>query len=307
MENVIIIGSGPAGYTAGLYASRAGLSPLMITGHKIGGQLTDTNDVENYPGYREPVTGLEMMEDFKHQAIKFGTKVEESHIEYVDLSEYPYVVKDHRGVTYETKSIIISTGAETKWLGIESETRFRGLGVSSCATCDGFFYKDQDVIVVGGGDTACEEALYLSNICKSVNVLVRKNIMKASNIMQERIFDNDKIKVHYNTEIEEILGDDSGVNSVKTKDGNIFNCTGVFVAIGHKPATDLFKGVVDLDDDGYIITKPKSTETNIEGVFACGDVQDKKYKQAITAAGTGCMSALDVERFLQKIDLENNE
>lgn len=307
MENVIIIGSGPAGYTAGLYASRAGLNPLMITGRKIGGQLTDTNDVENYPGYRESVTGIEMMENFKHQAVKFGTKIEEAHIEYVDLSEYPYVVKDHRGVTYETKSIIISTGAETKWLGIESETKFRGLGVSSCATCDGFFYKDQDVIVVGGGDTACEEALYLSNICRSVIVLVRKNIMKASNIMQERVFSNGKIKVHYNTEIDEILGDDTGVTGVKTKNGDSFKCTGVFVAIGHKPATDLFKGVIELDGDGYIITKPKSTETNIDGIFACGDVQDKKYRQAITAAGTGCMSALDAERFLQKIDLENNE
>ena len=194
MENVIIIGSGPAGYTAGLYASRAGLKPLMIAGQKIGGQLTDTNDVENFPGYREPVTGPEMMKDFRYQAEKFGTRIEEVYVDYVDLSEFPYVVKDHRGNKYETKTVIISTGAETKWLGIESETKFKGLGVSSCATCDGFFYKDQDVIVVGGGDTASEEALYLSNICRSVKVLVRSNIMKASQIMQDRLFENEKIE-----------------------------------------------------------------------------------------------------------------
>jgi thioredoxin reductase (NADPH) len=304
MENeksVIIIGSGPAGYTAALYAARAGLKPLMITGQKIGGQLTDTNDVENFPGYREPVTGPKMMEDFRYQAEKFGTEIIESYIEYVDTSQYPYVIKDHRGTAYKAKSIIISTGAETKWLGIESETKYRGMGVSSCATCDGFFYKNLTVIVIGGGDTAAEEALYLSNICKSVIVLVRGNDMKASKIMQNRLFDNDKIIVHFNTHIEEILGEENkGVTGVRIGSGDVLQCDGVFVAIGHNPSTEIFKNIIDLDDDGYIITKPKSTETSIDGVFACGDVQDKKYRQAITAAGTGCMAALDAEKYLSK-------
>lgn len=300
VRNVIIIGSGPAGYTAALYASRAGLKPLMLTGQKVGGQLTDTNDVENFPGYREPVTGPEMMEDFRYQAENFGTEIIETYVKNINFDKIPYIVTDYLGDIYETNSIIISTGADAKWLGLESEKKFSGMGVSACATCDGFFYKNQDVVVVGGGDTACEEALYLSNICSSVKLLVRSNMMKASQIMQDRVFENKKIIIEFNTSVKEILGDTNGVNSVETDSGKIIDCSGVFVAIGHSPNTAIFGNKIDLDEDGYIITKPNSTKTNIEGVFACGDVQDKKYRQAITAAGTGCMAALDSERYLTK-------
>ena len=299
MENVIIIGSGPAGYTAALYAARAGLEPLMLSGQKVGGQLTDTNDVENYPGYREPVTGPQMMDDFKYQAEKYGTRIEEAYVEEVSLELSPYRVIDHRGNEYLTKTIIISTGAETKWLNIPSENKFRGSGVSSCATCDGFFFKNQDVVVVGGGDSAAEEALYLSNICSSVTILVRKNQMKASKIMQDRLHRNTKIDIRYETSIDEIVGDESGVTGVRTNQSETINCMGVFIAIGHLPATQLFKNHITTDSEGYITTTGKSTETNLLGVFACGDVQDKKYRQAITAAGSGCMAALDAERFIQ--------
>ena len=302
MENIIIIGSGPAGYTAGLYASRAGLNPLMLSGQKIGGQLTDTKDVENYPGYREPVTGPEMMDDFRHQAEKYGTRIVKNYVEEVDFSQDKFMVKDDRDNVYYAKTIIISTGAATKWLNIPSETKLRGSGVSSCATCDGFFFKQQDVVVVGGGDSAAEEALYLSNICKSVTVLVRKDYMKASQIMQDRLNKNNVINIQYNTSVDKILGDDMGVTGVRTNHGITINCMGVFIAIGHAPATEIFQHAINTDKLGYIITQAKSTATNVPGAFACGDVQDSKYRQAITAAGSGCMAALDAERYIQQLN-----
>jgi len=298
-KSVIIIGSGPAGYTAAIYASRAGLNPLMLTGLKVGGQLMDTGDVENFPGYKNGITGPLMMEDLREQALRFGTEVKYVLADSIDVSEKPFKVTDENGEVYLTDSIIISTGAEAKWLGLDSEKKFSGFGVSACATCDGFFYKDQNVIVVGGGDTACEEATYLSNICNSVTILVRSDKMRASNIMQNRVKNNPKIKIEYNTHILEILGD-RNVNMVMTNNG-VFNCDGVFIAIGHKPNTEIFQGKLELDSEGYIVTQPNSTKTNVEGVFACGDVQDKVYRQAITAAGTGCMAALDAERYLSNL------
>jgi len=297
--NVVIIGSGPAGYTAAIYASRAGLRPVMFTGFNIGGQLMDTGDVENFPGYPNGITGPLMMEDMKNQALRFGTDIKYKMITSVDFSSKPFKITDEDGNTYQSESVIISTGAEAKYLGLDSEKKFSGYGVSACATCDGFFYRDQNVIVVGGGDTACEEATYLSNICSSVTMLVRSDKMRASNIMQERVKNNPKIKIEYNTHVLEILGDKT-VNMVMTNNG-VFSCDGIFIAIGHKPNTDLFKDQIDLDNEGYIITKPGTTKTNIEGVFACGDVQDKHYRQAITAAGTGCMAALDTERYLSNL------
>lgn len=296
---VIIIGSGPAGYTAAIYASRAGLNPVMFTGFNLGGQLMDTGDVENFPGYPNGITGPMMMEDLKNQALRFGTDIRYKTITSVDFSSKPFKVTDEDGNTYQSNSVIISTGAQAKYLGLESEKKFLGYGVSACATCDGFFYKDMNVLVVGGGDTACEEALYLSNICSGVTMLVRSDKMRASNIMQNRVKNNPKIKIEYNTHILEILGD-KVVNMVMTNNG-VFSCDGVFIAIGHKPNTDLFINQIDLDSDGYIITKPGTTKTNIEGVFACGDVQDKNYRQAVTAAGTGCMAALDAERYLSNL------
>lgn len=296
---VVIIGSGPAGYTAAIYASRAGLNPVMFTGFSLGGQLMDTGDVENFPGYPNGITGPMMMEDLKNQALRFGTDIRYKTITSVDFSNKPFKVTDEDGNTYQSNSVIISTGAQAKYLGLESEKKFLGYGVSACATCDGFFYKDMNVVVVGGGDTACEEALYLSNICSGVTMLVRSDKMRASNIMQNRVKNNPKIKIEYNTHILEILGD-KVVNMVMTNNG-VFSCDGVFIAIGHKPNTDLFINQIDLDSDGYIITKPGTTKTNIEGVFACGDVQDKNYRQAVTAAGTGCMAALDAERYLSNL------
>lgn len=302
MKNIIIIGSGPAGYTAAIYAARAGLKPLLFTGLKIGGQLMDTGDVENFPGYKDGITGPLMMEDLRRQCLRFGTDIKYSLISKVDFSQRPFTITDENGESYLSESVIISTGAEAKWLGIDSEKEFSGKGVSACATCDGFFSKGKDVVVVGGGDTACEESIYLSNICNSVTMLVRGDKMRASNIMRDRVESNQKIKVLYNTHVVEILGDDNGVKSVKTNNGNI-DCYSVFIAIGHKPNTDLFIDQIELDSDGYIITKENSTKTNVEGVFACGDVQDKVYRQAITAAGTGCMAALDAEKYLSKIKL----
>lgn len=296
---VVIIGSGPAGYTAAIYASRAGLNPVMFTGFNLGGQLMDTGDVENFPGYPNGITGPMMMEDLKNQALRFGTDIRYKTITSVDFGSKPFKVTDEDGNTYQSNSVIISTGAQAKYLGLESEKKFLGYGVSACATCDGFFYKDMNVVVVGGGDTACEEALYLSNICSGVTMLVRSDKMRASNIMQNRVKNNPKIKIEYNTHILEILGD-KVVNMVMTNNG-VFSCDGVFIAIGHKPNTDLFINQIDLDSDGYIITKPGTTKTNIEGVFACGDVQDKNYRQAVTAAGTGCMAALDAERYLSNL------
>jgi thioredoxin reductase (NADPH) len=299
---VLIIGSGPAGYTAAIYASRAGLAPVLYTGGQPGGQLTITTDVENYPGYPEGIMGPEMMEDFRKQAERFGTQVRYGMVTKVDFSVKPHkvIVDDQKEIHADT--VVISTGASAKWLGIESEERLNGKGVSACAVCDGFFFRGQDVAIVGAGDTACEEASYLANICNKVYMLIRRDEMRASQIMQKRVLNNPKIEVLWNTETDEILGKDEveGVRVFDNKSGEKrdLKISGFFVAIGHEPNTSIFKDFLDMDESGYILTKAGSTKTNIEGVFACGDAQDHIYRQAVTAAGTGCMAALDAERYL---------
>lgn len=305
----LIIGSGPAGYTAAIYAARADMKPVMYTGMQMGGQLTTTTEVDNFPGYAEGTDGTAMMEDLKKQAERFGTEVRFGLVTKVNLSEtvggIHKVIVDET-IHIEAETIIISTGATAKYLGIESEQRLIGGGVSACATCDGFFYKGQDVVVVGAGDTAAEEATYLSNICKKVTILVRKDYMKASKAMQHRVNKTKNIEVLYNTEIDEVLGSNvvEGVRAInnKTKEKHDIDVTGVFIAIGHTPNSDLFKGVLDMDETGYLITKGKTTKTNLPGVFAAGDIQDKEYRQAVTAAGTGCMAALDAERYLGALE-----
>ncbi len=301
----LIIGSGPAGYTAAIYAARADMKPVMYTGMQMGGQLTTTTEVDNFPGYAEGTDGTAMMEDLKKQAERFGTEVRFGMVTSVDLSEevggiHKVVVDGSKELEAET--VIISTGATAKYLGIESEQRLIGGGVSACATCDGFFYKGQDVVVVGAGDTAAEEATYLANICRKVTMLVRKDYMRASKAMQHRVNKAENIEVLFNTEIDEVLGEQvvEGVRVFHNQTGEKkeIPVTGVFIAIGHTPNTDLFKGVLTMDDTGYLITEGKSTKTNLPGVFAAGDVQDKEYRQAVTAAGTGCMAALDAERYL---------
>lgn len=301
----LIIGSGPAGYTAAIYAARADLKPVMYTGMQMGGQLTTTTEVDNFPGYPNGTDGTAMMEDFKNQAERFGTDVRFGLVTSVDFSNkeggiHKITVDQTKQITAET--VIIATGATAKYLGLESEQRLIGGGVSACATCDGFFYKGQDVVVVGAGDTAAEEATYLANICKKVTLLVRKDYMRASKAMQHRVNKTANLEVKFNTEIEEVLGDKvvEGVrvfNNI-TKEKEIIAVTGVFIAIGHTPNTDIFKGILEMDETGYLKTKGKTTKTNLPGVFACGDVQDKEYRQAVTAAGTGCMAALDAERYL---------
>ncbi|MCE7056216.1 thioredoxin-disulfide reductase [Algoriphagus sp. AGSA1] len=305
---VLIIGSGPAGYTAAIYASRAGLSPVLYTGGQPGGQLTITNDVENYPGYPNSVTGPEMMEDFRKQAERFGAQVRYGLATSVDFSTKPHTVVIDEQVTLHADTVIISTGASAKWLGIESESRLNGKGVSACAVCDGFFFRGQKVAIVGAGDTACEEASYLSNICSKVYMLVRKDEMRASQIMQKRVMSNPKIEILWNTETDEILGGEE-VNGVrifnnKTGEKSEIAISGFFVAIGHQPNTGIFKDYIHMDEAGYIKTIPGSTKTNVEGVFACGDAQDNIYRQAVTAAGTGCMAALDAERYLAELEHE---
>lgn len=299
---VLIIGSGPAGYTAAIYASRAGLSPVLYTGGQPGGQLTITNDVENYPGYPDGVMGPEMMEDFKKQAERFGTDVRYGMVTKVDFSARPHVVTVDDQVTIHADTTIISTGASAKWLGIESETRLNGKGVSACAVCDGFFFRGQEVAIVGAGDTACEEASYLANICSKVYMIVRRDEMRASQIMQNRVMNNPKIEILWNSETDEILGEEE-VNGVrifnnKTGEKQEIAISGFFVAIGHQPNTEIFRDFIHMDPSGYIKTIPGSSKTNVDGVFACGDAQDNIYRQAVTAAGTGCMAALDAERFL---------
>jgi len=310
--NVLIIGSGPAGYTAAIYASRAGLKPVLYQGGQPGGQLTITNDVENYPGYPDGINGPQMMVDFQKQAERFGTDIRYGLATSVDFSSYPHkvVIDEKHEITAE--SVIISTGASAKWLGLESEQKFNGMGVSACAVCDGFFYKGQDVVVVGAGDTAAEEATYLSKLCNKVTVLVRRDEMRASKIMQKRMLNTPNIEVLWNTETEEIVGNDAGVQAVKvvnnvTGEQSEIKATGFFVAIGHKPNTDIFKDFLELNEAGYILTKAGSTHTNVEGVFASGDAQDFTYRQAVTAAGTGCMAALDAERFLAEKESELEE
>ncbi|HLW21196.1 MAG TPA: thioredoxin-disulfide reductase [Cyclobacteriaceae bacterium] len=304
---VLIIGSGPAGYTAAIYAARAGLNPVLYTGGQPGGQLTITNDVENYPGYPDGIMGPQMMDDFKKQAERFGTKVNYGLVTNVEFGARPYKVSVDNKDEILADTLIIATGASAKWLGIESETRLNGQGVSACAVCDGFFFRGQDVAIVGGGDTACEEASYLSNICNKVYMIVRRDELRASQIMQKRVMSNPKIEILWNTETEEVIGE-SEVTGVRiknnlTQEKKELNVTGFFVAIGHQPNTEVFKGYLDMDENGYIKTIPGSTKTNIEGVFACGDAQDHIYRQAVTAAGTGCMAALDAERYLAETEV----
>ena len=304
----LIIGSGPAGYTAAIYAARADLEPVVYTGMEPGGQLTTTTEVDNFPGYPEGVDGPTMMIHLQKQAERFGTKVNNGFINRVEFSKnrggiHKAFTED--GTEINTKTIIISTGASAKYLGIPSEQRLRGGGVSACAVCDGFFFKGQEVAIVGGGDTAAEEATYLAKICSKVTMLVRKNKMRASKAMQHRVTKTANIDLRYNSEIEEVLGDQvvEGIriknNLTDTKEEILVS--GLFIAIGHRPNTDLFRGQIEMDESGYLITKNKTTHTNIPGVFASGDVQDKEYRQAVTAAGTGCMAALDAERYLQSV------
>jgi len=305
----LIIGSGPAGYTAAIYAARADLKPVIYTGMQMGGQLTTTTEVDNYPGYPKGTDGTAMMEDFKNQAERFGTDVRFGMATKVDFSDKVggiHKVTIDESKVVEAETVIISTGATAKYLGLESEQRLIGGGVSACATCDGFFYKGQDVVVIGAGDTAAEEATYLANICKKVTILVRKDYMRASKAMQHRVDKTENIEVMFNTELDEVLGDNvvEGVrvfNNI-TNEKQVIDVTGLFIAIGHKPNTEIFKGILDMDEVGYLNTKGKSTKTNLPGVFAAGDVQDKEYRQAVTAAGTGCMAALDSERYLGALE-----
>lgn len=299
----LIIGSGPAGYTAAIYAARADLKPVMYTGLQPGGQLTVTTEVENYPGYPDGTKGPEMMEDFKKQAERFGTDIRFGYATSVDFSSLPHKVVIDETTTILADAVIIATGASAKWLGLESEQRYNGFGVSACAVCDGYFFRNQDVAIVGGGDTAAEEATYLSKLCRKVYMIVRKDEFRASKAMVHRVENTPNIEILFNSETKEIVGDGTAVTGIrvynnKTHKESTFDVTGFFVAIGHQPNTQIFNGWLDLDETGYIRTIPGSSKTNIEGVFACGDAQDKIYRQAVTAAGSGCMAALDAERYL---------
>ncbi len=303
---VIIIGSGPAGFTAAIYAARAGMDPVMITGMELGGQLTTTTDVENFPGYPEGVTGPEMMQQFQKQAERFGTEVIIDKVTEVVFGEKQgdiHIVKTSSGKEFRTKAVIISTGASAKYLGKDFEEKYKGGGVSACATCDGFFYRGRNVVVVGGGDTAAEEATYLSKICKTVYMVVRKDYLRASKIMKERVEATPNIVLLYNHEMVDLKGDNNLVSQAvvinnQTNEEKTLEVDGIFIAIGHSPNTDAFKGKLEMDETGYLIVRPFSTETNIPGVFAAGDVADKKYRQAVTAAGSGCMAALDAEKYV---------
>ena len=303
--NCLIIGSGPAGYTAAIYAARANLKPVLYQGIEPGGQLMITTDVENYPGYPDGVMGPQMMEDFKKQAERVKADIRYGWVSKVDFSQGPpFRIEVDEKKILEAESVILATGAVAKWLGIESEQRLNGHGVSACAVCDGFFFRGKEVAIVGAGDTAAEEALYLSKLCSTVHMFIRRDEMRASKIMQERVFKAENIKIYWNTETDEILGEKL-VESVrvynnKTGEKTEIPISGFFVAIGHKPTSDLFKEYLNLDGEGYVITEPDSTKTNVEGVFASGDLQDKVYRQAVTAAGTGCMAALEAERFLSE-------
>jgi len=304
-ENVrcLIIGSGPAGYTAAIYAARADLKPLIYQGMQPGGQLTITTEVDNYPGYPDGVQGPEMMEQLRKQAERFGTEVRFGLVTSVDFSKRPFKVEADDGKTIIAETVIIATGASAKWLGLESEKKYMGQGVSGCATCDGFFYRGQNVAIVGGGDTAAEEATYLAKLCKIVYLIHRRHELRASKAMQHKVFNTSNIEILWDSIPEEVLGDENGVNglrirNVKSGETRDLEVTGFFVAIGHKPNTEIFHGQLELDEMGYVKTIPGSTKTSIEGVFAAGDVQDHYYRQAVTAAGTGCMAAIEAERFL---------
>lgn len=304
MEKVkcLIIGSGPAGYTAAIYAARAGLQPVMYTGPQPGGQLMITTEVDNYPGYPEGRNGPAMMDDFRKQAERFDTVIRQEMIERVDFSGETHRVWTESGHEIEANTVIIATGASAKWLGIPGEERLQNSGVSACAVCDGFFFRNREVAIVGGGDTAAEESTYLAKLCKAVHLLVRRDEMRASKIMQQRVLNTPNLIVHWNTETEEVLGSDFvegiRIRNKQTGESSVLNVQGFFVAIGHKPSTDIFRDWLTLDANGYIVTEPGRTFTNRPGVFACGDAQDHVYRQAVTAAGTGCMAALDAERYL---------
>lgn len=303
----LIIGSGPAGYTAAIYAARANLKPVLYQGIQPGGQLTITTEVENYPGYPDGVQGPDMMIHFEKQAVRMGTDVRYGLATKVDFTKEPYKVWIDEEKIIEADAVIIATGASAKWLGLESEQRLNGFGVSACAVCDGFFFRGKDVAIVGAGDTAAEEALYLSKLCANVHMLIRRDQMRASKIMQERVQRTPNIKIHWNTETDEILGetkvDGIRVKNIRTGEKKEIAVAGFFVAIGHQPNSEIFKGWLDMDEAGYIQTVPGSSKTNIAGVFASGDVQDKIYRQAVTAAGSGCMAALDAERYLSMKEL----
>ena len=308
-SKVLILGSGPAGYTAAIYASRAMLEPVLLTGIEPGGQMTITTDVENYPGYSDVIQGPWLMEQMKEQAEKVGTKIIMDTIIDVDLSKRPFTLISDSEKKYSCDSLIISTGAQARWLGLESESKFKGYGVSACATCDGFFYKDKKVTVVGGGNTAVEEALFLTNFASQVTLVHRRNELRAEKILQKKLFDHPKINVIWDSEIKEIIGKDSPpsvesiiIKNVKTDEENKLEADGVFVAIGHSPSSKIFKDKLRITESGYIITEPDSTKTSSLGVFAAGDVTDDKYRQAVTAAGMGCMAALEVETFLSSDD-----
>ncbi len=308
-SKILIVGSGPAGYTAAIYAARANLKPVLVKGLQPGGQLTITTEVENYPGYAEPVQGQWMMEQMRSQAANVGAAMFDDTIVEADLGQRPFTLKGDSGDIYTGDTLIVCTGASARWLGLESEEKFKGFGVSACATCDGFFFRGKEVAVVGGGNTAAEEAVYLTNHATKVTVIHRRDELRADKILQDRLFLNDRIEVMWDSVAEEILGSDNppGVTGLKIKNvksGALSELAvdGVFIAIGHTPNTDLFKGQLDMDGDGYIITLPDGTATSVPGVFAAGDVQDKIYRQAVTAAGTGCMGALQAERFLGERD-----
>ncbi len=303
----LIIGSGPAGYTAAIYTSRADLKPILYEGLQPGGQLTITTEVENFPGYPQGIDGPNMMEDFKKQALRFETDIRAGMITKVDFSKRPFICTDESNKTIAAETVIIATGASAKWLGIPSEVKFNGFGVSACATCDGFFYRGKDVAIVGGGDTAAEEATYLAKLCRKVYLIHRRDELRASKAMQNKVFDTPNIEVVWNHTIKEIVGIEQGftkavngviLENVHTKEEKKIDIDGIFMAIGHKPNSDIFVGQIDLYENGYIKTKTGTTQTSVEGVFAAGDIQDQTYRQAITAAGSGCMAAIEVERFL---------
>ncbi|MBO5672228.1 MAG: thioredoxin-disulfide reductase [Alistipes sp.] len=299
---VLIIGSGPAGFTAAIYTSRANLSPVLYEGIEPGGQLTTTTEIENFPGYPEGITGSAMMEDLKKQALRFGADVRRGIITDIDFSQRPFRATVDHEHQIEADAVIVSTGASAKYLGLESESKYRGMGVSACATYDGFFYRKQDVAVVGGGDTACEEATYLASICRKVYLIVRKNFLRASKAMQERVFNTPNIEVLFEHNTAEVLGDENGVTGVRvvstSGEERTLDIMGFFLAIGHHPNVEVFKGQLELDEQGYIKVVPGTSKTSVEGVFAAGDVKDPHYRQAITAAGSGCIAALDCERWL---------
>ena len=305
IRNCVIIGSGPAGYTAAIYASRAGLQPLLYEGLEVGGQLLTTTVIENFPGFPKGADAATLMADMRDQALRFGTEIRAGIITEANLEKSPFSLKDDASRTVTAKTVIIATGASAKYLGLPSETKYKGMGVSACATCDGFFYRGKDVAVVGGGDTACEEAVYLSNLCRKVYMIVRRDVFRASKAMQDKVFGRENIEVLWNCNTQEVLGDDAGVTGARLlrKDGKIFdiNVDGFFLAIGHHPNSEVFSRFIQTDADGYIVAEPGSSRTSVPGVFAAGDVRDRNYRQAITAAASGCQAALDAERFIASL------